>query len=133
VHVVPAGVHDGDRLSLGIDPGRLARIWEPRLLLHRERVELGAEQDRGTLAVAQDAHDSRASDAGRHFIPELAQLFRHSSRGALLLHRQLGVLVQIDVERVELGVDLIESVQGRRSENEREEREHAPTYSACLI
>src|SRR6267378_1844121 len=72
-------------------------------------------------------------DAGRHFIPEPAQLFRHSSGGALLLHRQLRVFVQVDVERVELGVDLIEAVQGRRGENEREEREHAPTYSASLI
>jgi len=64
----------------------------------------------GPLPLRRTPTTPCASDARRHLIPELAQLFRHSRGGALLLHRQLGVLVEIEIERVELGIDLIEAV-----------------------
>src|SRR5205085_92908 len=81
------------------------------------------------LAIAQDADHAGAADAGRHFVPELAQLVRHPRGGALLLHRELRVLVQVEVERVELRVHLVEAFERRGGEKRGEEGQHAAKHT----
>jgi len=98
------------------------------------RVQFGAKKHGRALPVAEHADDARAADARRDFVSELAQLVRHARGGALLLQRQLGILVQIDVKRIELRINLIEAVRAaRRRRARRGGSACAATYFPCGI
>src|SRR5262249_15524648 len=69
------------------------------------------------LAVLQHADHAGPTDAGGDLEAELAQLVGHLRRRLLLLRRQLRVLVQIRVDRIEVRPDLVEARDRREHEN----------------
>ena len=120
VHVVAAGVHDVDLLPRVVDRGDRARVGQAGLLFHRERVELGAQRDRRAGPVAQHSDHAGAAHAGRYLEAELAQALRHLGGGVHLVARQLGRLVQVEIELVHLWVEAIDG--GRLCRSGRGER-----------
>ena len=106
VNVVPAGVHHAD-----LTPGlvvclRLAGIGQPGLFDDRQRVHVGSNQDDRPITVFQNTHDPELADVGRHVSAGFGQLVGDSLRRFDLLTRQLGVGVQMRVERNQLGQPL---------------------------
>jgi hypothetical protein len=84
----------------GIPAGRGARVVRAGFLLQRQRVQFGPQQHGGAVAVGQDAHHSRAADAGLDREAVFPQLPGDALGGAMLLVGQLGMLVQILIERL---------------------------------
>jgi len=105
VQVVAARVHD---------PVDGARVLEARLLLDRQRVHVGAQHHRRSVAVAEHADDAGAADPGRHLEPGGLQPARCDAGGAFLLHRQLRVSVEVLVEVLDVLHDLVEAERRRR-------------------
>jgi len=87
VHIVPARVHD---------PGHPRRIGQPRGLHDGQRVHVRARQDRGALAVFQDADDAGAAEAGDR-IAERGEFVRDELGGLVLLEAEFGMPVQLGV------------------------------------
>ena len=81
VQVVPAHVADRDVVSGGILGVHLARVRQAGLLLHRQRIELGAQQHGVAGAVLQHRHQSRTAHVLGDLVAECAQLLRQLGRG----------------------------------------------------
>jgi hypothetical protein len=73
----------------------------------RQRVQFGPQQHRGPGAIGQDAHDSRPADARLDRAAILLQLPGDALGRAVLLVRQLGMLMQILVERFLAGLEAV--------------------------
>ena len=56
--VVSASVHDADVLSLRVGRAHLRGVIEAGLLLYRERIHIGANQQARSSAVLQDGDDA---------------------------------------------------------------------------
>src|SRR3546814_15006698 len=63
-----------------------SRPGEPGLFLHRQRVHVGAHEDRRTVAIFEQADDAGAADLLGHGKARVAQMLREDARGADLLH-----------------------------------------------
>jgi hypothetical protein len=70
VQIVPAGVHHADILAGRVLGAHRAGEGRAGLLFHRERVEFGAHQDRGSAAILHHRHDAES----RRTIAELSQM-----------------------------------------------------------
>jgi hypothetical protein len=123
VHVVAAGM--GDRYLAAVGPlgGHGARVVHAGIFADGQRVQFGPEQDGRPGAVGQDAHHTRAADAGLDGEAVLAQFPGDALGGAVLLVRQLGMTVQVLVERFLAGLqariagqDLRQAVHRRSAE-----------------
>ena len=105
---------DGDAVVvLGLNG---ARIRQPRRFGHGEAVHVRAEHDRGADAVAEHAHHACLADAASHLVSVALEPIRCDFRGADLVHRELGVLMQVLVD----GFELWEQRVRLRSERRRE-------------
>ena len=69
-------------------------------------------------AVLQHAQHAGAADAGGHFVAELAQARGELRRRLLLVRRQLGLLMEVQIQRlglrvhrVHLGIDAVGSAR----------------------
>ena len=102
VHVVSAGVHDGNGRPRGVDALRSAGVRQTRLLLDRQCVHVGPHPHHRAVAVAQDADDTGDPDALFDLEAQVAQVLGGDARGARLLEREFRMLVQVDVERFEV-------------------------------
>ena len=67
----------------------------------------------GPVAVLHDRDDAGPPDARRDLVAERAQAVRELRRGLLLVVRELGVLVEIDVELLEVGIERVERSERR--------------------
>ena len=121
MHVVAAGVGDRDLMALGVLRGRGAGVVRAGVLLDRQRVQFGPQQHRGPGAIGQEAHDSGPADAGLDRAAIRLQFPGDALGRAVLLVRQLGMAMQILVERflvglqaVVAGQDLLETAHNRR-------------------
>lgn len=103
VHVVPAGVRNRYLLAIGVVADGSAGVCQAGGLLHRQRIDVAAQQDGGTVAVVECGHHAGLPDAGGHFVAEGPQSVGHDAGGAHLGERQLRVPVQIFVEHPQLG------------------------------
>jgi hypothetical protein len=96
VAVVPAAVH----------AAVVARAVRERVvLLHRQRVHVGAETHRASArgrAAAHDGHDAGLAHAGVVLDVERGQPLGHHVRGAVLLEAELGMRVQVAADRHEI-------------------------------
>jgi hypothetical protein len=102
--IVPAGVHRRLVAAHQILDPRAARPGHAGLLLHGQSVHVAPHQHGRTRAVFQHPDHAGVADLLGHLDAEGAQLLRHQ-RGGLRLHeRQLGVRVQLFVDRLERGV-----------------------------
>ena len=107
VTVVAAAVH----------PAVVGRpVGEVVLLLHRQRVHVGAQADRAAAFVAAP-HDhgdhAGAADAGVVLDAERGQRLANDARRALLLETQLGMRVQVAADRRERVGVVADVVDGR--------------------
>ena len=83
VAVVAAGVHAA---------GDLAGVRQAGGFLHRQRVHVGAQADRGlAVAVAQHADDAGLADAAMHLDAPLLQFARDQVGGAEFLQPEFGM------------------------------------------
>ena len=95
MRVVPAGMHDGDHLPV-IVAHFLGSEGQPRRLLDRKRIHVGAERDRATrFAALEDAHDARSRHPCADFQLEAAEVIRDEFRGPRLLVAKFRVLVDV--------------------------------------
>ena len=100
--VVTAGVEHVDGVTFVVNATDGAGVGQFGLLLHRQGVYVRPEQRGGTVAVAQQPDHPGAAHPGRGLVTQRAQMPRDDTRGPLLLERQLGVLMQVPVERAEV-------------------------------
>jgi len=100
MRIVTAGVHHRHILTL-IGRARLARPRQAGLFLERQRVHVGADEDRRPRTIAEHADDAGAANLLGHGETGLAQTRREDAGGAHLLHPEFGVGVQILVKRFE--------------------------------
>ena len=112
VHVVPARVHDRHVVAGGVGAARRARVLEPGLLGHRQRVHVGAQPDDRPLAVLDERGDAGLADALLECDAQLRQVLRDHPGRAGLLEGQLRMPVQIDVERFEVEGHGVEPSRG---------------------
>jgi hypothetical protein len=99
VHVVPAGVHHRDVGAVRVLRPDGGGVVQAGLLEHRQRVHVGPQQHRGPGAGLEHADHAGAADPGGHLVAEIPQSFRDDARGPVLGERQLGMGVQVAVER----------------------------------
>ncbi len=119
--VVTAGVHHA-HFGPVVHRSHGALERKVDLLGDGERIHVGAEgDDRPRLPASQDADDPGAPDGSLHLEPERAQVLLHQRGGALLLERQLRVLVNVAPPGDDLGhhvdhacLDLAREWIGRR-------------------
>jgi hypothetical protein len=108
VHVVAAGVHHRDGLAVLVRRCGRAGVGQPRQLLDRQSVHVRAQHDGGAVAIAQQPDDARLPDPRRHVVAGGTQPLRGDPRRAGLLHRELGVRVDIGVELLQLRKQRVE-------------------------
>ncbi len=101
VHVVAAGVHDADLVAVLVARADLAGVGQAGLLDDRQGVHVGAHQHGRPVAVLEDADDAVAADVLRHLEADLLQLAGQAGGGSRLVERQLGVGVQVLVQRLQ--------------------------------
>jgi hypothetical protein len=95
------------------------------LLLHRQRVHIGAQSDPSSGRVASsrnDGDDAGAADTGVMPDRPCGQLVAYESRGAMLFEAQLGMRVEVaaDVgERIRPATDVLDRRGGHHGGSER--------------
>ena len=99
VEVVAAGVHDA---------GYLAGVGQSCLLLHGQRVQFRAEEQGRALAVPQHAHHAGAAHAGGDIEAGLPHLVRHLHGGLHFLAGQLRMLMKVEVEGIQCGIEPVQ-------------------------
>ncbi len=112
VHVVAARVHHRHGVAFAIGRGDLARIGQTGRFLDRQRIHVRAQHHDRTVAVAQQSHDARLADARGDVVARVAQPLCSDARGARLLHRELGMRVNVLVELLEIRQQRVESGNG---------------------
>ena len=113
--VMPAAMH----------PSVVARlVGELVLLLHRQRIHVGAQPDPSSGCIASswnDGDDAGAADTGVVLDRPRGQLIAHETRGAMLFEAQLGMRVEVaaDVgERIRPAPDVLDRRGGRHGRSE---------------
>ena len=134
MNVVAAGVHHADFLSGVVFRAHLARVRRAGFFPHRQAVQIGPDHDRRAVAVFHHPDDAIAdrvrflvfADVLGHFAAGGFEFLRHDPGRAFFLGRELGVSVQILVDR-EQGRQLrvrhfLRRLRGRGSVARRRER-----------
>jgi hypothetical protein len=109
VHVVAAGVRNRYLLALPVGGRLVADVGQTGLLPDRQGVHVGAQHHGRPLAVLEQTHHPGLTDASSHLEPGRFEPLGRLAGGALLLHGQLGVGVQVLVEVFEVRQDAVES------------------------
>jgi len=81
-------------MPAGMHPPRYGRgVVQPRDLLYRQRIHIGAQPDGRPVGMAiYDFHDTRGRDALMQFIdPEFPQTARDKRRRIIAVERQFGM------------------------------------------
>ena len=113
VHVVAAGVHDRDRVAVGVGTGGRAGVREAGVLLYGEGVHVGAQHDGGSVAVAQHPDDAGPADAGAHLAAGPLELLGGLGGRAALVIRELRMGMKVAVEVLQGFDDRVEPVEDR--------------------
>ena len=108
VHIVSAGVHDRNIVSCIIFGADLARIGQPGLLFHRQRIQFGAQHHRRPCAILQDGNNARSTHVFGNLVAKSSQPSRQLRRGLHFVRREFRVLMNIKVKRVRLGIDSVD-------------------------
>ena len=113
VEIVSARVHDRRRLPGGVGRHHRAGERQSRFLRHRQRVELGAHHRGRSRAVLHHGDNARAAHAGRDVEAERLHARRQLGCRLRFLERQLRVAMEIDIQRLDVGIDGIDFRGGR--------------------
>ncbi len=98
VHVMPAGMRNGDSAAGRIDGYSGARVRQARSFSDRQRVHIGAQHDHRSIPVAQHRDYASASDASGDVETQGFERGHHGGGRVMFLHRQLGVAVQVAIQ-----------------------------------
>lgn len=121
-------MHHRDLLPVIADCLLLARVGQARLFVDRQPIEVRSHQHRRPFAILQDRDEAEPADPGGDGEAQLLHSFGEQRGRLLFVARQLRLLVQLNVQRVEIRV---EDVDGRcGAEQQQQGRgEHDPrTY-----
>jgi hypothetical protein len=99
VNVVTAGVHDVDLPAQVVLHHFGARIRRPRLLLHRQAVQIRAHHDDRPVAIFEHAHNAIAAHLFRDLESGRPQFLGHPRRRFELMQREFRIRMQFLVER----------------------------------
>ncbi len=113
VQIVSAGVHHRDVASGVVFGAHLAGVGQAGLFFHRKRVQFGAQHDGRAGAVLQDRDDAGAAHVFGDVIAGAAQARGQLRRGLRFMRREFGILVQIEIERMRVGIDGFNFFGGR--------------------
>ncbi len=95
-------------MAAAVHPPVVARfVGKLVLLLHRQRIHVGAQADRASArlcAAANDGDDPGAADPRVMLDSERAEALGDDLRGSMLLEPELGVHVQVAAQRREFGL-----------------------------
>ena len=92
----------GVAAAVAIVGRRLAGVRQTGRFFDRQRVHVGAQHHRRSVAVSKQAHHAGLPDAGRHLVTCGAKMIRRQARRTRFMHRQLRVRVDILVEAFEV-------------------------------
>jgi hypothetical protein len=101
---MPAGMHGGIFLAILADLFGLGGIGKAGLLLDRQPVHIGAQQDQRAVAVLQNADNTGLADARRHGEPDCLEFGGHLGGSAVFEEAHLGVCMEIKEQRGERAV-----------------------------
>src|SRR5260370_19592909 len=92
-----------------------AGVRQPSFLFHRKRVKFGTQHDGWPGAIAEHRNHPGAANVLGHLIAQGAETRSKVRRSLRLMRRELRVLMQIEVERMRLGIHRTDFVRGRKS------------------
>jgi hypothetical protein len=107
VHIVTAHVPHLHSVSVAIFGRDVAGIGQTGRLFDRERIHVGAQHHGGPVAIAEQADDAGLAHSRRHLVTGRPKPVRGQACCPPLLHRQLGMRMQIFIERFEIGEQAI--------------------------
>ena len=114
MQIVPTGVHHRDVASGIIFGANFTGIGETGFFFHGKRVQFRAQHDGWASPVLEDRDHSCAANMFGDVIAGAAQARGQLRCGLRFMRRKFGILVQIKVERVRVGIDAF-NFFGRRS------------------
>ena len=133
VHVMSAGVHHRHLHTVGIHCARHALVRKAGALLNRQRVKICAQHDNWPRSVADYGHDAGAADFRGDLKAQRGDSLLDLLCSAVLLERQLGVLVKVAIEVGELCAEAIRPALGQvgcHAQNSTTPSQFAPRLSA---
>ena len=84
-----------------------------RFLLHRQGVQFGPQHDRGSRSVSHNGHNAGSPDASGDLVAQGLHAGSKFGRGLHLLERQLRILMKVDIQGFDVGIDGIHFGCGR--------------------
>ena len=112
MHVVAAGVHNGDRFAGDVFLCLSAGVGEAGLFFNGVGIEVRAKKNDQTIAVFQDANDAVSADFFGDFVACIAKFLSDARGGFFFEMRELGIGVEASIETLEVrevfGESLIE-------------------------
>src|SRR5438094_4192024 len=88
-----------------------AGIRKSGLFFNGKRVEFSAKHHRGARAVLEQSDDPDSADVLRYFITETTQATGELRSRLRFMARKLGILVNVQIQLVRVGVDTINFLQ----------------------
>ena len=122
VEIVSARVHDEDFVAFGVFCLDFAGVGQAGFFFDGKGIEFGAEHDDGARAVLEDGDDTGAADVFGDFKAQRSEFGGKFCGGLRFLRGELGVLMDIDVDRVGIGVDGVYFLRMRRESGLGEDR-----------
>ena len=107
MHIVTTGMHHRHVAACIILGMYFAGVGKTRTFLDRQRVEFGAQHNDWTITVLQDRDNSRATEVFCDVVPCSFQFPGQLGGCFCLMSRQFGMLMQIQVQRVRVGINAI--------------------------
>ena len=122
MRIVTAGVHHAAFDAAGGRRGAGRGVGQAGLLGHRQPVHVGAQHDDGAGPVLHHRDDAGAADALGHREAQLARDRRQLGGGLVFLEAELGIGVEVAVERHQLGhvgAEIVAQIVGRGGRRDR--------------
>ena len=105
MQIVAARVHHGN-VAAGIVFGMyLAGIGQPGLFFYRQRIEFGPQHDGRARTIFQNGDDASPANVLGDFIAGAAQVSGQFLGSLRFMGGKFGMLVQIEIECVSVGID----------------------------
>src|ERR1700747_1762603 len=108
MHVMTTRVHYRNCVTLAVLCRNGACVGQAGLLLHRQRVHVRPEHHGWTFTISQDANYACLPNTSGNFIACGSQFFSRNFGCSRLLHRKLGMRVDVFIECLEVRQEFIE-------------------------
>src|SRR5260370_5322925 len=85
--------------------GDVGGVRETLFLRDGQGIEFGAQHDHRARAVLENPDHAGAAKSGGDVVSELAKLVGDFGRSLLLMIGKLGIAMQVEIDRFDLGID----------------------------